>query len=470
MADFCYYCKKKIGLLGKLSSQRVEEQTLCGNCMDKVKQIATLYNRDYLEYSLKDMGILIDKFDSFDRYLKAYEKIDAERTPKIREYKSEIEKEKKELKESENGLEKEKREYEKELRQAEAERKAYCASSDYKEELKEYEVAQRRGDTVAINNLREILSFPDRDYQLAVEGAKKIYGPGKEMYTGFIKASEATIDGYEKLIEVEEDYNDVKKYIFRISEVPSEKVVLGHTLPHYAEEKSNGKNYIIGYLNSILKIDKCQTDMVRSNDILLAEFGKNLVESEMQKTFTQYYVNEGRLKRTKYTLDAHNALIQVGDYESVPQELVDEINNNEKNLDKFLGRRDEIDREFDKKETKLSVVFLELVEKQKNEQMKVQKTTVNRGENAQSKMMKAETVDQVVDDQTKKITSTVENQTQQKKISCGHCGKENKVGAKFCKFCGYQLVEEKVRFCTECGNKIKPGKKFCSACGAKVED
>ena len=58
----------------------------------------------------------------------------------------------------------------------------------------------------------------------------------------------------------------------------------------------------------------------------------------------------------------------------------------------------------------------------------------------------------------------------EKRVSCGYCGKENKAGAKFCKFCGTALIKEEVRFCTECGNKIKPGKKFCSACGAKVED
>ena len=80
MAEFCYFCKKKIGLFGKLSSEKVENQFVCGDCVDKVKRIATLYNRNFLEYSLKDMETLIENFELFERHLKSFEKIEAEDT------------------------------------------------------------------------------------------------------------------------------------------------------------------------------------------------------------------------------------------------------------------------------------------------------------------------------------------------------------------------------------------------------
>lgn len=53
---------------------------------------------------------------------------------------------------------------------------------------------------------------------------------------------------------------------------------------------------------------------------------------------------------------------------------------------------------------------------------------------------------------------------------CSNCGKENRLDAKFCKFCGNSMIQEIPIFCTDCGNKIKPGKKFCSACGKKIDN
>lgn len=62
------------------------------------------------------------------------------------------------------------------------------------------------------------------------------------------------------------------------------------------------------------------------------------------------------------------------------------------------------------------------------------------------------------------------SEKQEKGVTCGNCGKENKDGAKFCRYCGTPLVAKSIRFCTECGHKIRPGGKFCPACGTKVED
>ena len=129
--------------------------------------------------------------------------------------------------------------------------------------------------------------------------------------------------------------------------------------------------------------------------------------------------------------------------------------------------------EFQIKEAELKAEFLELKERMISAQKVVRESPDKQEESLIGNIAEVQTVNQEKEapiKDTAQITAAGESYSQEKKISCGHCGKENKVGAKFCKFCGYQLVEEKVRFCTECGNKIKPGKKFCSACGAKVED
>ena len=51
MADFCYFCKKKIGFFDT-SSRTAFAQTVCGNCVNKVNRVATLYNREFSEFTV----------------------------------------------------------------------------------------------------------------------------------------------------------------------------------------------------------------------------------------------------------------------------------------------------------------------------------------------------------------------------------------------------------------------------------
>lgn len=140
MADFCYFCKKKIGFFDT-SSRTAFAQTVCGNCVNKVNRVAILYNREFSEYtlySLEDAGKILEKAPSFEMYISRYLKIRAEYEPQIQHYQELAEKEKKTLKEIEKGMDDDRREYEAELKECEKEWKAERASSDYKNELKEY--------------------------------------------------------------------------------------------------------------------------------------------------------------------------------------------------------------------------------------------------------------------------------------------------------------------------------------------
>ena len=100
MADFCYFCKKKIGFFDT-SSRTAFAQTVCGNCVNKVNRVAILYNREFSEYtlySLEDAGKILEKAPSFEMYISRYLKIRAEYEPQIQHYQELAEKEKKTLK------------------------------------------------------------------------------------------------------------------------------------------------------------------------------------------------------------------------------------------------------------------------------------------------------------------------------------------------------------------------------------
>lgn len=471
MADFCYFCKKKIGLFGKLSSEKVENQFVCGDCVDKVKRIATLYNRNFLEYSLKDMETLIENFELFERHLKSFEKIEAEDNIKIKQYKSEIDSEKKEIREAENTIKEAKKEYENSLKEAEEERRKDCATADYKEELREYKIAKRQGDTVAINTLETLLAFPDENYQIAVEGAEKIYAGWKDTEDCFIRASEAQIHGFEKAINATETYGEIKKYVYRVNQMPSEKTILGHEIIRREKEKNKGKEYIIRYIQSLLNLNDQKTNELSAKDDVLSEFGKKLIELNMRDMFIRYYLNEAHIDATKNEIDG---MIASGISEETPQEFLDEIHDTEQTLNRNIGDRSKINREFEKKEKELTAAIQDYI----NQMSKPQKTSseVRSGqtenllmENIEAEMPEKESSIQGQND-AEKPNQKKKVDLSEKRVSCDYCGKENKAGAKFCKFCGTALIKEEVRFCTECGNKIKPGKKFCSACGAKVEN
>ncbi len=65
-----------------------------------------------------------------------------------------------------------------------------------------------------------------------------------------------------------------------------------------------------------------------------------------------------------------------------------------------------------------------------------------------------------------KMMGEVMNQsTNEAKIICPNCGKENASSAKFCAECGQLLHPTKVK-CIKCGKEIPSGTKFCPECGA----
>lgn len=98
---------------------------------------------------------------------------------------------------------------------------------------------------------------------------------------------------------------------------------------------------------------------------------KKMIEYDMQEAFIHYYVNKARIGRMKYKLDALDVVIKsTDDYDSISQELIDEIRHNEEALNKELEKREEINRDFDQKEALLKKNFSEIVRESENRRKK----------------------------------------------------------------------------------------------------
>lgn len=53
---------------------------------------------------------------------------------------------------------------------------------------------------------------------------------------------------------------------------------------------------------------------------------------------------------------------------------------------------------------------------------------------------------------------------------CKSCGNEINDSAKFCRFCGKEVVTEELNKCPECGQEIEGTELFCRHCGTKLKD
>ena len=472
MADFCCFCKKKIGLFGRLSSQKVEERVVCGDCVEKVKRIARLYNRDFSEYSLRDMGTLIKNAASFEAYLNGYEKIQEEYEKKIAPYKKLLKEDKNDLKETEKDKEKWEKSCNEDRAEIEEERRKDLASAEYKSIERDYERAQRLGNTIVMQTTKSLMDSDQKRYLENISDIEQLRADGNARTQEMLAWIKVDIESDERIITMLEDYCVVKQYVYRVTEVPSESLVLGHTLKRYAEENL-GKDYIKWYLSEILKIGDIQLRSVEKNDLIFAQFGKKLAESNVENTFKNYYQNEANIERLTHELKFTEMLYPgekdpryIAKYDHTIEKISQHLKESE-------IERPKIDGEFQAKEEKLKTEFSELMKQAATVKNDIQKLPDTQDESLIRDTGKNQEIGQEKPtsiEYTTKIMAAAENGPEEMKVCCSRCGKENKAGAKFCKFCGSPIAEEKARFCTECGNKIKPGKKFCSACGAKVED
>lgn len=468
MADFCYFCKKKIGFFDT-SSRTAFAQTVCGNCVNKVNRVAILYNGEFSEYtlySLEDAGKILEKAPSFEMYISRYLKIRAEYEPQIQHYQELAEKEKKTLKEIEKGMDDDRREYEAELKECEKEWKAERASSDYKNELKEYEKARRRGDEVAARTLKRLMDAVDDNYRAEVEKKQNSYNRFQREPLELCEEWKSIVKCYEAIVNRLRNYQAVKEYVFRVTEVPSEKLVLGHEIERRSEEKSEGREYILLYLKKILKVDESRLQEAANNDVILAEFGKSWINSGVEKLLIKERLNEGSIERLQHAIESHKILLSTVSDPDILRRAEDAMDESEKTLDECMKTRGDLDKEFNRKDLELKAAFNRLTEPD------TRKLASENNTNS-ANIVKATTTKQSNNSQTVTIAQPAAvkpSEKQEKGVTCGNCGKENKDGAKFCRYCGTPLVAKSIRFCTECGHKIRPGGKFCPACGTKVED
>ena len=127
-------------------------------------------------------------------------------------------------------------------------------------------------------------------------------------------------------------------------------------MERYAEENL-GKDYIKWYLSVILKIGDIQLRSIEKNDLIFAQFGKKLAESNVENTFKNYYQNEANIERLNHELKFAIMLYQAEESsrDCNPQ-YIEEHRQSIERISQYLKESEiekpKIDSEFQKKEEK----------------------------------------------------------------------------------------------------------------------
>ena len=98
--------------------------------------------------------------------------------------------------------------------------------------------ARRRGDSVAMRTTKVywmIYKITEKKNFLAMKKAEESNNDKLQEMIEWIKID---IDNDERIINMLETYCAVKQYVYRVTEVPSESLVLGHTLERQEKENS----------------------------------------------------------------------------------------------------------------------------------------------------------------------------------------------------------------------------------------
>lgn len=98
----------------------------------------------------------------------------------------------------------------------------------------------------------------------------------------------------------------------------------------------------------------------------------------MRDMFIRYYLNEAHIDATKNEIDG---MIASGISEETPQEFLDEIHDTEQTLNRNIGDRSKINREFEKKEKELTAAIQDYI----NQMSKPQKTKFGSAKRANGK-------------------------------------------------------------------------------------
>ena len=505
MAQFCPVCGKKIGLLGKIVVNKLDNGSeICVNCSFKLNKYLKLYYKDVNCYSIEQLRVILNQCGKLEPFITQWNKIDDKYNVWIKTKKERLEK-----------FEEKSRNTEKEI---DENRKLLIR--DLKEDILEERLSERENkanngyygidvsklasyinEMIASNSIHYIEDFKQfinyeqqkrwisskyvedqvRESIELINDNINIYMKAEASFKLIQKEHQSRIDSYVDSIDTLKIYRSMDLFQFCKLSVPSEIDMFGFEGKQSELLSQTVKEIVNHHIQYFCK-DNSKTNVnfanITANSIILANYCKVFIE-KIPGDFIFSLELIGGITETKYSI----------------KYWTDELKENKDNitaqecLEKQLSRREEIEKELNRvgEDLKSSyesiqpqVTALETVLFSKNIPS-IENKKENEDNNDIVQKAKNDTDTQVIKDSTGQntkekplpLTNPANQYSADSKAICPKCGGENRPTAKFCNRCGNALIKQssvqEVVYCDNCGNKIRPGKHFCSVCGNKID-
>lgn len=227
MAEYCYLCRKRIGIWGRTAGGRLEGHALCGTCIGEINGLAILYGKGYTDYTLEQTAVMFARREELKPLATEYAGMQKRYQEQKARIKQEIADKQHEIQHVEETVSDGELANKLEILRAARVLRTKKESFGNRRMQKRYEKAQRRGDDRTVKHLEERLNADERAFHETVDSVTKRVENLKKSGRELIASAETKIAGLEELFRMMERFHEVREFIYRTLYIPDEKEVPG---------------------------------------------------------------------------------------------------------------------------------------------------------------------------------------------------------------------------------------------------
>lgn len=247
MADFCLFCNKKIGLLGKLTSKTYAEGAICGSCIERFNDALYVYYQTTDGYTLDQLRIIHPHIPELLSHRAKLKEIDSKYNDFIVPVKNKLhesELEYSELeRESTRDLQSQKLEFQKEVEKMNMEEgrdssgKKVRYNAEEREMLREQKYYIRHGMKLEADNVDVIFAREDETYWTYIEAETENLVKFEKALSLNLESAKKEIEYLKKMIRLNDGMLICERFAYVFTFVPAEKDLFGFTGKNETQSK-----------------------------------------------------------------------------------------------------------------------------------------------------------------------------------------------------------------------------------------
>lgn len=247
MADFCLFCNKKVGLLGKLTSKTYAEGAICGSCIERLNDALYVYYQTTDGYTLDQLRIIYPHIPELLPHRAKLKEIDSKYNDFIAPVKRTLQSRESDFsmmrRENEKEIQARKLEFQKEVEKMNMEEgrdstgKKVRYNAEEREMLREQKDYIRRGMKLEADNVDVIFAREDKTYWTYIEKRTESLGKLEKSTNLILEEAQKEIEYLKKMIRLNDGMLICERFAYVFTFVPAEKDLFGFTGKNETQSK-----------------------------------------------------------------------------------------------------------------------------------------------------------------------------------------------------------------------------------------